>query len=156
MTVFSLEEDFAESISSEIVENSKYTVKVIKGDKTTVYCSIDFEAFPEIFDARVYVLAIEKIQNKCAEIAIENSIDINADDYSAMSYNHIAGELAIHMILTKLSKDTASRNPISEWIYDRAGVADLNVDEDRVPSFIITSLGQFTVSVMEIIALLFR
>lgn len=73
-----------------------------------------------------------------------------------MSYNHIAGELALHMILTKLSKDTSSRNPISKWIYDRAGVADLNVDEDRVPSFIITSLGQFTVSVMEIIALHFR
>lgn len=150
-----IEEDLAESISSEIVENSKYTVKVIEGDKTTVYCSIDFDAYPEIFDARVYVLAIEKIQNKCDEVAAENGIDINADDYSAMSYNHIAGELALHMILAKLSKDTASWNPISEWIYDRAGVADLNVDEDRIPSFIITSLGQFMVSIMEIIALLF-
>ena len=105
-----IEEDLAESISSEIVENSKYTVKVIEGDKTTVYCSIDFEAYPEIFDARVYVLAIEKIQNKCDEVATENGIDVNADDYSAMSYNHIAGELALHMILAKLTKDTASWN----------------------------------------------
>lgn len=150
-----IEENLAESISSEIVENSKYTIKVIEGDKTTVYCSIDFEEFPEIFDARVYLLAIEKIQNKCDEVAIENGVDVEADSYSAMSYNHIAGELALHMILAKLTKDSASWNPISEWIYERAGVADLNVDENRVPSFLITSFGQFIASIMEIVALLF-
>lgn len=150
-----IEEDLAESISSEIVEKSKYTVKVIEGDKTTVYCSIDFEACPEIFDARVYLLAIDKIRDKCDEVAIENGVDIEAEGYSAMSYNHIAGELALHMILAKLTKDSASWNPISEWIYERAGVADLNVDESRVPSFMITSFGQFIVSIMEIITLIF-
>ena len=68
-----------------------------------------------------------------------------------MSYSHIAGELALHMILAKLSKDTASWNPISEWIYERAGVADLNVDEDRIPVAFITMLGDMVVNFINMI-----
>ena len=143
-----VEKDLAEQISTEIVEKSRYTVKVIDGNKTTVYCSIDLEDCAEIFDARVFLSAIGKIQNKCDEVAVNNKVDINADSYSPMSYSHIAGELALHMILAKLSKDTASWNPISEWIYERAGVADLNVDEDRFPSFLTTSFGEFIVGLL--------
>ncbi len=143
-----VEKEKAEEVAADIVENSKYTVKVIADGKQTVYCSIDFDKFPEIYDARVYLLAIEKIQNKCDEVAAAEGIDIAGDSYSAMSYSHIAGELALHMILASLSKDTASWNPISEWIYERAGVADLNVDEDRIPAVFITTLGDMVVSLL--------
>lgn len=136
-----VEKDKAEEVAAGIVENSKYTVKVIADGKQTVYCSIDFEKFPEIYDARVYILAIEKIQNKCDEVAAAEGIDITGDGYSAMSYSHIAGELALHMILAALSKDTASWNPIAAWIYERAGIADLNVDEDRFPAVFMTAFG---------------
>ena len=136
-----VEKDKVEEVSDYIVENSKYTVKVIADGKQTVYCSIDFEKFPEIYDARVFLAAIEKIQNKCDEVALEKEIDIAGDNYSPMSYSHIAGELALHMILATLSKDTASWNPISAWIYERAGIADLNVDEDRFPSVFIIAFG---------------
>lgn len=150
-----VEKDLAEQVSSDIVEGSKYTVKVIENGKTTVYCSVDFEQFPEIFDARVYLLAIGKIQEKCDEVAAENGVDISGDAYSPMSYTHIAGELALHMILAKFSKDTASWNPISEWIYEHAGVADLNVDENRFPSFLITALGEFMTGIMEFLTSIF-
>lgn len=146
-----VEKDKAEEVAADIVANSKYTVKVIADGKQTVYCSIDFDKFPEIYDARVYLLAIEKIQNKCDEVAAAEGIDIAGDSYSAMSYSHIAGELALHMILAKLSKDTASWNPISEWIYERAGVADLNVDEDRIPVAFITMLGDMVVNFINMI-----
>lgn len=146
-----VEKDQAEEVAAGIVANSKYTVKVIADGKQTVYCSIDFEKFPEIYDARVYVAAIEKIQNKCDEVAKENGIDIAGGNYSAMSYSHIAGELALHMILAKLSKDTASWNPLAEWIYERAGVADLNVDESRIPVVFITSLGDIMVGFINLI-----
>ncbi len=150
-----VEEELAEQVSSDIVEGSKYTVKVIENGKTTVYCSVDFEKFPEIFDARVYLLAIGKIQEKCDEVAAESGIDITADAYAPMSYTHIAGELALHMILAKLSKDTASWNPLAEWIYEHAGVADLNVDEDRIPSVFIAALGEFMVGIMSFFTNLF-
>ena len=146
-----VEKDKAEAVAADIVENSKYTVKVIADGKQTVYCSIDFEQFPEIYDARVYLAAIEKIQKKCDEVAIANGVDINGGNYSAMSYSHIAGELAIHMILAALSKDTASWNPISEWIYEHAGVADLNVDEDRFPIVFITALGDAIVGFLNFV-----
>ncbi len=146
-----VEKDKAEAVAADIVANSKYTVKVIADGKQTVYCSIDFEKFPEIYDARVYLAAIEKIQNKCDEVAKENGIDIAGNGYAAMSYSHIAGELALHMILASLSKDTASWNPISEWIYERAGIADLNVDEDRVPAVLLTAFGDAVVNLINFI-----
>lgn len=146
-----VEKDKAEAVAADIVENSKYTVKVIADGKQTVYCSIDFEKFPEIYDARVYLAAIEKIQNKCDEVAKENGIDIAGDGYSAMSYSHIAGELALHMILASLSKDTASWNPISEWIYERAGIADLNVDEDRFPPVLLEAFSDAIVGLINFI-----
>lgn len=146
-----VEKDLAESVADGITENAKYTVKVIADGKQTVYCSIDFDKFPEIYDARVFLSAIEKIQNKCDEVAEENGIDIAGDNYSPMSYSHIAGELALHMILASLSKDTASWNPISEWIYEHAGVADLNVDESRIPVAFITMLGDVVTGLINFI-----
>lgn len=146
-----VEKDKAEAVASDIVANSKYTVKVIADGKQTVYCSIDFDKFPEIYDARVYALAIEKIQNKCDEVAKTEGIDIADGNYSAMSYGHIAGELALHMILAKLSKDTASWNPIAQWIYERSNIADLNVDEDRFPSFLLTALGDAVVNLINFV-----
>lgn len=146
-----VEKEKAEEIAAEIVANSKYTVKVIADGKQTVYCSIDFEEFPEIYDARVYIAAIEKIQNKCDEVAKESGIDIAGNGFSAMSYSHIAGELALHMILARLSKDTASWNPISQWIYEHSGVADLNVDEDRIPAVLLTALGDAIVGLINFI-----
>ncbi len=150
-----VEKELAEQVSTEIVEKSRYTVKVIDGDKTTVYCSVNFEECPEIFDARVFLLAIGKIQTKCDEVALNNQVDINSDSYLPMSYSHIAGELSLHMILAKLSKDTASWNPFAEWIYERAGVADLNVDEDRIPSFITTAFGDFIVGILNALTAIF-
>lgn len=150
-----VEKDKAEAVSTDIVENAKYTVKVIAGGKQTVYCSINFEEAAEIYDARVFILAIEKIQNKCDEVATQAGIDINSDNYSAMSYSHVAGELAIHMILASLSKDTASWNPISEWIFERAGIADLNVDEDRIPAIFITTFGDAIVNFINFVLSIF-
>ena len=146
-----IEKDKAESVASYIVENSKYTVKVIADGKQTVYCSIDFEKFPEIYDARVYLAAIDKIKDKCDEVAKKNGIDINGTGYSPMSYKHIAGELALHMILTDLSKDSKSWNPISAWFYERSSIADLNVDEDRIPAFLLEMLGDAIVNLFKLI-----
>ena len=146
-----VEKDKAEAVAADIVANSKYTVKVIDGGKQTVYCSIDFEKFPEIYDARVYLAAIEKIQNKCDEVAAEKGIDISGGNYSPMNYSHVAGELALHMILTALSKDSVSWNPISAWIYERAGIADLNVDEDRVPAVLLQAFGAAVVKLISFV-----
>ena len=146
-----VEKDKAEAVAADIVANSKYTVKVIDGGKQTVYCSIDFEKFPEIYDARVYLAAIEKIQNKCDEVAAEKGIDISGGNYSPMNYSHVAGELALHMILTALSKDSVSWNPISAWIYERAGSADLNGDEDRVPAVLLQAFGDAVVKLISFV-----
>lgn len=90
-------------------------------------------------------------KDKAEAVAAENGIDIAGGNYSAMSYSHVAGELALHMILAALSKDTASWNPISAWIYERAGIADLNVDEDRVPAVLLQAFGDAFVKLISFV-----
>ena len=150
-----VEKDKVDEVADDIVTNSKYTVKVLENGKYTVYYSIDLSKNQGIYDARVFLNAIEKIQKKCDEAAIKTGIDISGNNYDPMSYSHIAGELALHMILADLSKDTASWNPISKWIYDRAGVADLNVDESRIPTALIPAFGEAVVAFLEFIVIIF-
>lgn len=123
-----IEESEADAISTEIADNSKYTIKVIENGKQTVYCSVDLITYPEIYDARVFLLAIDKFKANCDAVAAENGFESN---YEGMSYSHIAGELALHMILSRFAKDTSVVNPLADWISERADMADLNVDEDR-------------------------
>lgn len=149
-----IEKEKAEEVAADIVANVKYTVKVIDGGVQTVYCSIDFEKFPEIFDLRVYRSAIKKLQDKCSEFAKENGIDIEADSFKPMSYSHIAGELALHIILARLSVDTADWNPVSQWIYEHSSIADLNVDEARFPVALIEAMGDIFVNLIDFILLL--
>ena len=150
-----IEEGAVDGVATKIAENSKYSVTVIANGKQTVYYIVNLEQHPEIFDARVYRKVIEKIQKKCDEVAMDKGVDITGGNYSPMSYSYIAGELALHIILTKLSKDTASWNPISKWIYNHSYSAEINIDEARAPSGLIEALGDIVVNFIDFILLIF-
>ena len=138
-------------LSDAIIADSKYSVTVSADGKDTVYVAIDTVAHPEIYDARIFLSVCDKLVAKCDEVASLKGIDTSSDNYDPMSYYHIAGELALHMILTALSKDSVSWNPISAWIYERAGIADLNVDEDRVPAVLLQAFGDAVVKLISFV-----
>ena len=62
-----------------------------------------------------------------------------------MSYEHIAGELALHALLYAASNEilrvTGIKSDRLLKIYRSAAIADLNVDEARVPGGMITLVG---------------
>ena len=138
-----VEDSKIEAISQRIADSSEYKVVVIENGKKTVYIAVDLIKNPEIFDARVFLNATEKMLNKAEEKAIADGMNDNPASYDLMSYNHLAGELAMHMILADMTNDLGATkgNGILKDLYDRAILSELNIDEDRIAPAIIEFFG---------------
>ena len=149
-----IEESKVEELSDAIIADSVYTVKVIADGKETVYVAVDTVKHPEIYDARVFLSVVDKLLAKCDEVAALKGVDINSENYNPMSYNFLAGELALHMMLA----DTVDMLGANSWnsalkdIYDRAALVNLNVDEDRFPPALMEFLGWFVTFIFNIFA----
>ena len=132
-----------ESISQRIADSCKYQVVVIEGGKKTVYIAVDLIKNHEIFDARVFLNTTEKLLKKAEEVAIADGMNKNPDKYDLMSYHHLAGELALHMILADVTNDLGATkgNGVLKKLYDMAVVSDLNIDEDRIIPSLIEFFG---------------
>lgn len=141
------------ALSDAIINDSVYTVTVSVDGKDTVYVAIDTVAHPEIYDARVFLAVCDKLVTKCDEFAIEKGIDVNSENYDPMSYYHIAGELALHMILADMTEimGATSWNTLLKDIYDRAAMVNLNVDETRIPLVITEFVGKFITFIFELL-----
>lgn len=139
-----IEESKVEELSDAIIADSVYTVTVTADGKDTVYVAVDTVKHPEIYDARVFLSVVDKLVDKCDEVAALKGIDINSESYNPMSYNFIAGELALHMMLADVTDilGANSWNTLLKDIYDRAALVNLNVDEDRFPQPLMELLGK--------------
>ncbi|MBQ8503336.1 MAG: hypothetical protein IJ491_03560 [Clostridia bacterium] len=138
-----VEKSQVEAISDRIIADSRYSVKVLDDGKTTVYIGIDLDTNPEIYDARVFLNVVQKLRAKCDEKALAKGVDIDSDNYTPMSYEQMAGELALHMI----TADVTDMLGANDWsanlkeIYDHAIHAGLEIDEDRISPDFVKFLG---------------
>lgn len=139
-----VEDSEIEAISQRIADSCKYKVVVIDGGKKTVYIAVDLIKNREIFDARVFLNATEKMLKKAEDLAIAQGMNENPKDFDLMSYNHLAGELALHMIMADVTNDLGATkgNGILKDLYNKSVVSDLNVDEDRLAPALIEFFGQ--------------
>ena len=149
-----IEEDKVEELSDTIIADSVYTVTVTKDGKDTVYVAVDTVKHPEIYDARVFLSVVDKLLAKCDEVAAKDGINLGSDNYNPMSYNFLAGELALHMMLADATDmlGANSWNTALKDIYDRAALVNLNVDEDRFPQSLMEFLGWFVTFIFNIFA----
>lgn len=142
-----VEDSEIEAISQRISDSCKYRVTTIENGKKTVYVAVDLINNREIFDARVFLSATEKLLKKAEEAAIADGMQQNPDAYDLMSYHHLAGELALHMILADVTNDLGATkgNGILKDLYDRSVVSDLNIDENRIAPAFIEFIGHTVV-----------
>ena len=70
-----------------------------------------------------------------------------------MSYEHIAGELALHAIIYAVTNEiinvTGTKNSFIIKMYDKAVVAALNYDENRLPTEVFAMLGVLLVDLFQ-------
>ena len=133
-----------EAISQRIADSCTYKVVVIEGGKKTVYVAVDLIKNREIFDARVFLNAPEKMLKKAEDLAISQGMEQDPDNFDLMSYHHLAGELALHMIIADITNDLGATkgNGILRDLYDRAVISELNIDEDRLAPALIEFIGE--------------
>ncbi len=128
--------DTLEGYADEIANASTFTVTVTKDGVSTVYIAVPVEDYPQLFNAGVFD---ETVQKLC-----EAQNEYKTDDMTLMSYEHIAGELAMHAAVyavTYLIGADREDNRFHSY-YDSAKVAELNLDEERVSSGFIDFFGK--------------
>ena len=136
-----------EAVSQKIADSCKYTITTVDDGRKTIYVAVDLRKSKEIFDARVFLNATKKVFDKCKEMAIADGMMEGDGLYTLMSYNHLAGELALHMILADVTNDLGASkgNGILKDLFNKSVVSDLNVDEDRLAPALIEFFGQTVV-----------
>jgi hypothetical protein len=136
-----------EAVSQKIADSCKYTITTVDDGRKTIYVAVDLRKSKEIFDARVFLNATKKVFDKCNEMAIADGMMEGDGLYTLMSYNHLAGELALHMIIADVTNDLGASkgNGILKDLFNKSVVSDLNVDEDRLTPALIEFFGQTVV-----------
>ena len=139
-----VEDSEVEAVSQKIADACKYRITTVKDGRKTIYVAVDLRQCKEIFDARVFLNATQKVFNKCNELAIADGMMEGDGLYTLMSYNHLAGELALHMIIADVTNDLGANkgNGILKELFNKSVVSDLNVDEDRFAPALIEFIGQ--------------
>lgn len=133
--VFAKEEDLA-GYADQIAADSTFTVTVTQDGVSTVYIAVPVERYPQLFNAGVFDETVQKLaETQAAE---------QTDGMTLMSYEHIAGELALHAAVYAVTYMMGGDRDGSVFhsFYESARIADLNVDESRLPSGMIDFFGK--------------
>lgn len=132
-----------DAAANKILSNSKYTVKKITGGKKTVYIVVDLQENPEICNLAIFQKVVKGLYANQNSVVADYEAENGNVKWNMMSYEHIAGELALHALVYNLtdSKGGSKKYNIFHPLWESAKQADLNVDELRIPSSLIRALG---------------
>ena len=137
----------ASEVASIIAESCEFTYSVVSDGKGTVYIKVNVEENPEIFNFAVFHDLVDQLYAGQQEEMVKN--DDGSTDY-LMSYEHIAAELALHMLVyaatSEIIKLSGSGSDTILSLYNSAKLAELNYDESRFPSKWIAALGRLIVT----------
>ena len=121
--------------ASEIAAGAVYTPVILDDDTKTVFISLSIEDNIELTKIPV-----------CCEVSrilYSTQADYADETYTLMSLKHITGELALHAIVYVMTDSLGGEqdnNPFHSY-YEQARIADLNIDESRIPSATIEAVG---------------
>jgi len=131
--------------SDDIIANAEYKYVLSEDGKETVFIAVNIEEHPELLNRSLLMEVTEKLYNE------QKSLYPDMADEDMMSYEHIAGELALHAILYAVSNEYLSVTGETEGtifdLWQKARIADLNITEDRIPGEIILIAGTFIMGV---------
>lgn len=133
-----------------IADTCEFSYAIVNGSDGTLYLRVNVEDNPQIFNYDVFRALVEQLYEKQNEEMKKDSY--GKIDY-VMSYEHIAGELALHTIvfaaMNSILDVTGSNNEQILSLYKSASQAELNVDEARMPAAIIRFIGTLIINVFK-------
>ena len=136
----------SQSLKTAADSFAKYLFIPVTDEKGTVYIKVNVEENPEIFNFSVFRNLVDQLYAGQNEKMAENAD--GSTDY-LMSYEHIAGELALHMLVYAATSEiislSGSGNDKILDLYNSAKLAELNYDESRLPSKWLNAIGRLIV-----------
>ena len=143
--IFAKADDLA-GYADQIAADSTFTVTVTKDGVSTVYIAVPVEDYPQLFNAGVFDETVKKLA--------ETQETYKTDGMTLMSYEHIAGELALHAAVYAVTYLLGADQDGSTFhaYYDDARVADLNLDESRAPGWFLEFFGRIVTFLNRILA----
>lgn len=131
--------------SDDILANAEYKYVLSEDGKETVFIAVNIEEHPELLNRSLLMEVTEKLYNE------QKALYPDMAEEDMMSYEHIAGELALHAILYAVSNEYLSVTGETEGtifdLWQKARIADLNITEDRIPGEIILIAGTYIMGV---------
>ena len=132
----------ADTLSEE--EKTSYgscKVHVLADGVETVYIVVDIAAHPDLFQLDCFHDAVTELVEKQEDLAVTG--------VTLMDYNRVAGELALHMLVYGVTAPIVGiqkeRTPsVIRQLYDEAAIAEINIDENRVPTILMNVIGGIT------------
>ena len=129
-----------------IADGAVYDYRVLNDGKGTVIVRVNLREHPELLNAEVFQALIGRLYDRQNEEMLKNGDE--SVDYR-MSYEHIAGELALHALVWAASDEAlrltgATDGKLME-IYRAAVIADLDYGESRLPSDVIVFFGKLII-----------
>ena len=140
----------ANNAAKAIADSAEYTVTILEDGSTTVYIAVDLTENPDLFNLPVMIDAVKEMY------ANTEYLTNGKENLNLLSYEDIAGELALHMIVyTVLNPYVDNLTGSFADYYNSAKVAELNVDESRVPRSFIEFIGSIIMDILSFFANLF-
>ena len=142
---FAKADDLAGAADS-IAADSTFTVTVTQDGVSTVYIAVPVEDYPQLFNAGVFDETVKKLA--------ETQETYKEDGMTLMSYEHIAGELALHAAVYAVTYMLGAdqEGSVFHSFYESARIADLNVDEHRAPGWFLEFFGKIVAFLNRIMA----
>lgn len=133
------------AVADDIIDKAEYSYVLLEDGKETVFIAVNIEEHPEILNRSLLMEATEKLYNE------QKAFFPDMAEESLMSYEHIAGELALHAILYAVSNEYLSVTGATEGIifnlWQKARIANLDITEARVPGELIQMVGTYIMGV---------
>lgn len=134
--------DDPDALAELIADGTVYKYQVIEDGKGTVYIRVNIADHPEILNLAVFGALVDKLYAGEEETMLENGDE--SKDYW-MTYQHIAGELALHVLVWAAANEvirlTGTSNETVLSLYRAAVIADLDYAENRIPPVMLELFG---------------
>lgn len=127
-------------LAETVASDSVYTIKTLENGRKTIYVAVDIIQHPELFEKEVFRKAVYELCDRQFDFVEEET------EFDLLGYTRFAGELYLHMVIYRVVNpfvDTlGSVIGIIVKLYNMAKVADMNIDESRIPELVMVVVGE--------------
>ncbi len=135
----------AQALALEIAQSSWFEAAFTESGISTVFVSVNLRSYPELSNPAIFVPAVRNLVRRMPEFVPEGS-----EQVELLNETRFAGELALHIFGLMIADSLKQLGFITadDPIFILLDSADMNIDETRVPEWIMDLTGTIIMNIM--------